>query len=73
MWQTPLERLCADGRGEGGKQTVGWWLPALNTADFEANVIKRKPTSSLRSVWHAIRSHSIMRDFAFSHLTRHII
>lgn len=42
MWQTPLERLCADGCGEGGKQTVGWRLPALNMADFEGNVIKRK-------------------------------
>lgn len=42
MWQTPLEHLCGDGRGEGGKQMVGWWLPTLNTADFEGNVVKRK-------------------------------
>lgn len=42
MWQTPLEHLCADGRGEGGKQTVRWWLPALNMADFEGNGVERK-------------------------------
>lgn len=65
MWQTPLERLCADGHGEGGKRTVGWWLPALNTADFEGNVTKRTVRCDQFGAQYS--RIFIMRGFAFTH------